>query len=65
MTFRSLTTGLTERTCECCCQVEDDQAAHLLVEEAVLLLINEQEMKAVRDARAWDDAEQALAEARA
>lgn len=60
-----MTPGLTGVRCECCGRVEDDEVAHLLIEEAVLRVCDEQDLKVERDAQAWADAEARLAAARA
>lgn len=63
MTFRSLTPGLTEQTCECCGRTEYDAVAHLLVEQAVLARMVRLEENAERNAEAWAEAEARIREA--
>lgn len=63
--FRSLTAGLTAVSCECCGQIEVDEVAHVLIEEAVILFARACEAKAESDAGAWAEAEAAVAAAQA
>lgn len=58
--FLALTPGLTECRCECCGETEVDEAAHLLIAEAVLTFVLTRRAKQEHDRNAFREAQLAI-----